>query len=128
MQYVKYLNIPYKYRGATKEGLDCIGLCQMIAQDNDIIIGNINYDNIPLDLVSNVFDINMNNQAKYKEVEPKEHVLIVFRVMGKIQHIGYMISKDKFLHIMEGTRVSLESIYSPVWAKRIVGYYEYIGK
>ena len=128
MQYVKYLNIPYKYRGATKEGLDCIGLCQMIAQDNDIIIGNINYDNIPLDLVSNVFDINMNNQAKYKEVEPKEHALIVFRVMGKIQHIGYMISKDKFLHIMEGTRVSLESIYSPVWAKRIVGYYEYIGK
>lgn len=128
MQYVKYLNIPYKYRGTTTEGLDCIGLCQMIARDNDIIIGNINYDHIPLDLVSNVFDINMNNEGKYKQVEPRANTLIVFRVMGKIQHIGFMVSDNKFLHIMEGTRVTLESIYSPVWAKRIVGYYEYIGK
>ncbi len=82
-------------------------------------VGDINYDNVPLDLVNNIFDINMKNHRKYREVEPREHSLIVFKVMGKIQHIGYMISKDKFIHIMENTRVSIESIHSKVWNKRI---------
>lgn len=128
MQYVKYLNIPYKYRGSDTEGLDCIGLCQLIGKDNNVNVGNINYDNVPLDFVNSVFDSNMNNKSKYKEVVAKKNSLIVFKIMGKIQHIGYMISDTKFLHILKDTRVTLESINSPIWEKRIVGYYEYIGK
>ena len=128
MQYVKYLNIPYKYRGVSKEGLDCISLCQLIAKDNGVNIGNINYDNVELEKVYVVFGYNIINKSKYKAVEPKKDALVVFRVMGKIQHVGYMISDTKFLHIMEGTRVTMDSIKSPIWEKRIVGYYEYIGK
>jgi len=128
VQYVKYLNIPYKYRGSDTEGLDCIGLCQLIGKDNNVNVGNINYDNVPLDFVNSVFDSNMNNKSKYKQVVAKKNSLIVFKIMGKIQHIGYMISDTKFLHILKDTRVTLESINSPVWEKRIVGYYEYIGK
>ena len=128
MQYVKYLNIPYKYRGSDNNGLDCIGLCQLIGKDNNVNVGNINYDNVPLDFVNSVFDSNMNNKSKYKQVVAKKNSLIVFKIMGKIQHIGYMISDTKFLHILKDTRVTLESINSPIWEKRIVGYYEYIGK
>lgn len=128
MQYAKYFGIPYVYRGADYKGVDCIGLCKLIAKDEGIAIGDINYDKISLDDVYNVFSVNIANKNKYEIVEPQKGALIVFRVMGKVQHVGFMIDSKKFLHIMKGTNVTMESIDSEVWKKRIVGFYKYVGK
>jgi cell wall-associated NlpC family hydrolase len=128
MNYMKYLNVPYKFKGTDLNGLDCINLCVLMGKDNGTPVGFIDYEGIQLKDVYGVFAVNMANPNKYRETTAKPNVLAVFRVMGKVQHVGYMIDKYRFLHIMEGTRVSLESVKSPMWAKRVVGYYEYIGE
>ena len=127
MQYAKYFGIPYAYRGEDRSGVDCIGLCKMIAKDKGINIGDINYDNIALDDVYNVFNVNISNKNKYLLVEPQQDSLVVFRIMGKIQHVGYMIDNVNFLHIMKNSNVTMESIRSVVWNKRLVGCYKYVG-
>lgn len=128
LDYIKYLGVNYKYNGnSILEGFDCINLCCAIAKDRGIYLPNINHT-----------DFNINNYGLrmkevkdtpniWKKVAPQENALVLFKIHGVIKHVGYMIDKYSFIHITEGSKVTVERLTSPQWNKRIEGFYVYIG-
>jgi len=107
-------------------------LCMLLGQDYGKKVSNINirdtYEQLPPEYTYAVIMRNISDAAQYVEVEPAAHTLVVFKVMGKISHVGYMINDKEFVHILAGRNVALEKISSPTWRNRVVGYYKYVGE
>ena len=121
-----YLGIPYKDFGRTKEGLDCWGLCVLIAHEKH------SYE-LPLFLSDyasasdgeSVGDlVEAEKLREWSKVdEYKNGDIIVFRVAGFPCHVGTYIGKGKFIHILKGSEVTIESLDSITWANRLDGVY-----
>ncbi len=45
-----------------------------------------------------------------------------------VQHFGFMFTADKFVHVLVDKFVCVDSISSPLWEKRIRGFYQYVGR
>ena len=124
---MKYLGTPYLYQGSTiEEGLDCANLCTLVGKDLGILIPNINHTLYNQDSYSVLFNTKDNTRL-WKEVQPRANTLVVFKVNGIIQHVGYMVNDFEFIHIMENSKVSVDSLDSVQWKRRFVGCYEYVG-
>lgn len=124
---MKYLGTEYKYQGnSIKEGFDCINLCCAVGKDLGVYIPNINHNMFDEESYPVLFnsrkDLNL-----WKEVEPKANTLCVFKINGTIQHVGYMIDSNQFIHIMQGSKVTVDTIDNIQWSRRLVSCYEYIG-
>lgn len=121
-----YIGIPFKYKGRTKEGLDCWGLARLIYQNEySITLPSLsdNYEDSDVERIADLI-------AQYKEGwessnEPSEGDVVLFRVMGNVSHIGVAVSKTHFIHAKEGYDSAVEAFESPYWKKRIVGYFKY---
>lgn len=124
--YLKYLGVPYKFNGASMEGFDCINICIQMAKDRGVKLMNINHSHTSIHTYHYLFNLRDSKEV-FKEVPAQSDVLVVFRVAGKISHVGYMLDSDKFIHILEGSNVTVESIHNITWKKRVVGFYKYIG-
>jgi len=125
--YYKYLGAPYKFNGSSiSEGFDCINLCIQIGKDRGINIPNINHKNNSINNYFSLFNIR-NDNTQFKKVQQQKDVLVVFKVGGRISHVGYMLDNDNFIHIMEKSNVSIERISDGTWKNRVIGFYKYIG-
>ena len=124
---MKYLGTNYKYHGdSLEDGFDCINLCCAIGKDLGVYIPNINHSMFDIHSYQGLFDIR-DNKAMWLHVQPKANTLCVFKINGKVQHVGYMLDDNQFIHIMEGSRVSVDTLDNIQWSRRLVGCYEYIG-
>lgn len=125
--YYKYLGVPFKFNGnSTQEGYDCINLCCAIAKDRSVPMKNINH---AFTDIHNYHSLFSDRESSDWLSISKDLVdsLVVFKINGKISHVGYMLDDISFIHIMENSRVTVEKITSPQWERRIVGFYKYIG-
>lgn len=123
--HIKYLGCNFKWNGSSiAEGFDCINLCKALAKDRGVEIPNINHSMFNLDNYHVLF-AQRDDTAIWESVEPQADVLVVFKVNGEVRHVGYMINKLQFVHIMEKSKVTVEKITSPQWERRIVGFYKY---
>lgn len=123
----KYLGVKYKFNGDTLQGLDCINLCCLVAKDCGLYIPNVNYSRRNLVDYHLLLNQERVKTSLWQEVEPQEHALAVFRVNGEIRHVGYMLNSTDFIHIMDKSSVTVESINSVLWRNKLVGCYKYIG-
>jgi cell wall-associated NlpC family hydrolase len=124
----KYLGVPYKFQGNTiEEGLDCVNLCTQVGKDLGVTIPNVNHTMSTPDSYSSLFDLRQ-NLSLWKEVRPKANTLCVFKINGVVKHVGYMLNEYNFIHIMEHSKVTVDSIDSIQWSRRLVNCYEYVGK
>ena len=46
-----------------------------------------------------------------------------FRIAGLPRHVGLVVDTDRFLHMPSRETSCVERLSSPMWAKRIEGYY-----
>jgi cell wall-associated NlpC family hydrolase len=61
--------------------------------------------------------------------KPEFLALVTFQLRPKwITHIGVMIDNNRFIHVRKKAGVSTERIDIGQWAKKIEGFYRYIGK
>lgn len=124
---MKYLGTSYKFNGESlAEGLDCVNLCILVAKDFGINMPNINHTLHTESSYSVLFNTR-NDISLWKAVPPKAGTLCVFRINGEVKHVGYMINDTEFIHIMENSKVTVDSISGIQWCRRLVGCYEYIG-
>lgn len=118
--YSKYLGIPYKNKGRNIKGLDCYGLLYLFYKvELDILIPsfddkyNTSIDKPSIDKAIKSFS------SDWIEVnKPRKHDGVVFTIGGYDTHIGIMIDQEHFMHILENTEVTIESINSLVWNRR----------
>lgn len=126
----KYLGTNFKFNGnSIEEGFDCINLCCAIAKDRGVPMKNINHSFTNIDNYHNLFEQKDNNSEwlPLTNLDDLTNSLVVFKINGKISHVGYMLDEVMFIHIMEHSKVTIEKITSPQWERRIVGFYRYIG-
>lgn len=125
--YYKYLGASFKFNGnSIAEGYDCINLCCAIAKDKNIPMKNINHSFMNMDTYHVLFSERESSEW-LKVTDNVKDSLVVFKINGKVCHVGYMLDDLCFIHIMEHSKVTVEKITSPQWERRIVGFYKYIG-
>lgn len=54
--------------------------------------------------------------------------VVVFTRAGRPSHVGVCLGGDRFLHVEEDRRSSIDRLGSPLWAARVEGFYRYSGK
>ncbi len=95
---------PYSMGGASKAGIDCSGLTQL--------------------LVSNVYGITIprNSQDQYKATEPidddqlQEGDLVFFHTGGRtISHVGLYLTNNKFVHASTSQGVMVSDLNDSYW-------------
>ena len=124
--YMKYLGTSYLYGGNDVDGIDCINLCTLVGRDRGVLIPNVNHQHKTFNNYHSLFDIR-NDVSNWIKVQAQPDVLVVFRVSGRVGHVGYMLDSRRFIHILEGSSVTIERVDDAMWEKRIVGFYQYIG-
>ncbi|NOX15955.1 MAG: C40 family peptidase [Epsilonproteobacteria bacterium] len=63
--------------------------------------------------------------SRWKRSEPQKGAVVGLRVNGYISHIGLMLNKTDFIHIMKSSGVRINKITHPQWKNRVVGFYKY---
>jgi cell wall-associated NlpC family hydrolase len=131
--YLEYLEIPYKFNGTSKdEGFDCNTLVSQIAKEDGYFIPNVNHINKSILTFHHLFPDEIKS-GKWEEMPRGEKRVVIFNIFNpknkktEISHMGWMINNHQFIHIMGNTSVSIESVKSPAWERRVAGYYRYKG-
>jgi len=84
------LNTPYKYGGATWNGVDCSGFTMLIYQE----AANINLPHS----ASMQYKLPGKRMANKKDLRPGDLVFFDISGKGKISHVGIYIGDDEFVH------------------------------
>lgn len=123
----KYIGLPYKNKGYTKEGLDCYGLVRLFLKEElDVDVPKFEqydtYEN--KQEVERQFLLNVPLLAGERTETPEFGDICLFRFMGIVSHIGVYIRDGYVLHILRGTNSSYEAINGRRLKGRLEGYYE----
>jgi hypothetical protein len=62
-----------------------------------------------------------------KVIAPEEDAVVVFRRYGRPSHVGVCLNSNDFLHVEENSSSCIDRLSSPIWNKRIEGFYRYVG-
>jgi len=61
--------------------------------------------------------------ARVDRPEPLD--VVVFNLAGAPGHVGVCIGAGRFFHVEEGGTARIERLTSPLWARRVHGFYRY---
>ena len=115
----EYLNIPWKWKGESKDGCDCLGICKLIYKD----IKNMQYSDMPPDDIDSKYSM-FEKVIKYGEEihnisNLREFDIVFFKDKDEVRHMGIMVDKfGKFLHQLENRASRISNLHQPYWQKR----------
>lgn len=68
-------------------------------------------------------------EAQYwvKVERPISNDVVVFNRAGRPSHVGVCVDSLSFLHVEENSKSCIERLSSPLWSRRIEGFYRYVG-
>lgn len=107
---MQLIGVPYRYGGASLEGVDCSGLVQLAYNNAGIRVPRTSRE----------------QYRQSKRVHPtriKPGDLVFFRLQSrKISHVGIYIGNKRFIHAPRtGKNVMYASLENPFWKKRYAG-------
>lgn len=136
MQWVeKYIGIPFKSNGRTKEGCDCYGLVRMALLEES---------GVALDSYASEYDeaYNLSEAEKVirchkgmvsllsegEDIKPLD--IVLFKIKGFVCHMGLVVDPKagKFLNTLRNKNSHLASYKSSAYSRRIEGFYRYVTK
>lgn len=120
----KYTGIGYRHGGRGKDGADCLGLMQMFFRELGIRLPDNDgkeyapdwYLSDPERLGRGLLTLGV--AASVNDLKPLD--LVYFRIGGAVTHVGVMLDRVHFLHLLIG-RVSEISRMDRAWRRRLVG-------
>ena len=124
--YVDLLGAPFKYRGSSvDEGFDCFTLVsEMLVRSGQKPMLPYAYSDTPE--FTMLHKMIHEEKDLFDEVRTPEVGSIVLIAFGKfVCHMGFVVSQNMFIHIMEKTSVTVERLDAPYWQKKIRGYYKW---
>ena len=123
----RYIDLPYADKGRTVDGLDCWGLARLIYRDQlGIELPSYLEGYTSAEEAAEVAALIEENKPLWHEVaRPQPFDLVALRLKGHPMHCGVCVGQGRFIHVMLGTNVTVERLDSPLWAKRITGYFRH---
>jgi len=132
-KFKKYIGIDFVEKGRNIEkdgGLDCWGLCKIVWQNEfDLYVPSYSEEYNDLsekDKISSCIDYSIDKE--WVEVDnPQIGDGVVFEICNVKFHIGVIIDAryDRFLHIVRNGNSCVEKYTSPMWNKRLEGFYRH---
>ena len=134
----QYLNIPFRPKGRTREGVDCYGLVRLIYQEQlNIELPSYTEDYATIhDRIEIESVLRSEVGTRWKEiplVTAKEFDGVIFRIEGRPTHFGLIVDSPRFIHAIrnegqqaEEGRVTTNLLTSLLWRNRIVSAVRYI--
>lgn len=133
MNFNAYVGIPFLDRGRAMSGANCWGLV-VLFYDRELGIALPAFDDRAAALtaieraeLSRVIS-GVRDEGNWRDVIQGQHRpgdIVLFQVAGEPGHIGIVSGVDRFLHVRRRQDSGFESLSSPLWAKRIVGFYRH---
>jgi len=113
----KYLNIPYKPKGRSMQGLDCWGLVQAIyGKELFVVLPGFleDYDDISRSQVSTAINKNMRDWFD----------VVVLNIRGLPTHVGVLVDPERklFIHVSPDSFVTIERLDSKKWYNRVLAF------
>lgn len=129
----KYIRIPFKSHGRDFSGCDCGGLVWLVYKNElgielpdwrDMYSGTRIENSFELEeTISTVLGEN-GVEVDLKDAKPFD--VVSFRIRNASMHVGLIINKHLFLHVMEGrTNVSIERLANQQWRGRVTGCFRH---
>lgn len=122
--YLDLLSCKFKFNGASiEEGFDCMTFVIEMGKRRGLKIPNINHSNITVNKSFLLFK-EPKHYKLFKEVKQGKDTLVLMKnEKGIINHVGYMIDKNNFIHITKDNGVNVTKVTDRLYKKRIVGYF-----
>lgn len=125
----KYISIPFKEHGRSREGVDCWGLASVIYKEEF---------NVDLPLLTDYSTTKdrgaiaklCNEESKkwinIPEGEEQPFDVLIFKILNIPCHVGIVISKGVMIHCEYGIGTHLTEYEKEFqWSKRLAGIYRY---
>ena len=102
----KYIGIPFKSHGRSTDGFDCIGLVLAVLKEFGQEVPDVwKYDTPESQEVVSNFLIELaaahSGSSKWYQTSPQAGAVVLFKIAGRVRHIGVLIDENRFLHTMQ---------------------------
>ncbi len=122
--YSDLIGKPFAYHGRGPDSYDCLGLVMEVFKRNDIPIGALTSLEDPAAIASK-----LDNYADHLQELPgprKLSVVMFSIVYPYVSHMGVMLDDyGRFIHAIQDCSVSIENINSPLWKRKVKGFYKW---
>lgn len=132
MTIADYVGIPYALHGTTREGLDCWNLPRLwYLEQYGIELPSFGdrygraLDAAERAHIAEIVRGESEQWARIRAGHEARGDLVLFRVVGAESHLGLVLDTGRFLHARPAVGSCVERYDSPVWARRVVGFYRY---
>ena len=125
MNTTPYIGLPFADHGRGP-AYDCYGICREILQQEFNITlpdyGGRYTEASDRHSVADAIKAGL-IEGWHRVDAPTEGALVIFRIAGQPWHVGIVVDAYTFLHVPPGETSCIERLASPMWEKRIEGYY-----
>lgn len=127
-----YVGLKFLDRGRTRDGVDCWGLVRLVyAERLGVLLPDLGERYAGVDDLASIESVvaDETGGGAWREVDAPGCVgdVAVYRLRGGSSHVAMAVASRRMLHSLEGTDSVIEHFDSPLWAKRLVGWYRYAG-
>ena len=124
--YSDLIGKPFEYHGRGPDNYDCLGLVMEVFKRNGIPLCGLT----SLEDPKEISDKLLLHAEQLQEIpSPEKLSVVTFCIVPPyVSHLGIMIDGyGKFIHAIQDCSVSIENINSPLWKRRVKGFYKWIG-
>ena len=123
--YSDLIGKPFKYHGRGPDEYDCLGLVIEIFKRNNIPIGALTSLEEPSEISSKLAE----HSGQLIEIPaPRPLAVVLFCIVPPyVSHMGVILDKyGLFIHAIQDCSVSIESVNSKLWQRRVRGFYKWM--
>lgn len=125
-----YIGIPFELHGRDRRGIDCWGLvCLVYREAFGVELPSFG-DRYGRELthverahLAAVVKGESETWSRVAAGEEKAGDVVLFRMMASESHLGLVVNGGHFLHARPGTDSCIESYRSPMWSRRVAGFW-----
>lgn len=113
----------YVPHGRGSDGYDCYGLAIEVRKRFGKPIADVWYEIIQSENTCSLIEFNKKLFCAEKVITPEQSDIVVIKVGGTPSHIGVVLSKSLFIHVMNNVPVVVERLSA--YKSRIEGFYRW---
>lgn len=126
-----YLKTPFRHQGRVKfHGVDCAGLVICVARD--LKLSDFDYTGYPRQPIKELLlTLCRDNLDEINSASARPGDIVLFKISEHPQHLAilgdYRFGGLSLIHAYSPAGEVIETVYSPSWGRRAVGYFRYKG-
>ena len=114
--------------GRGPDSYDCWGLAMEVLSRYGVNVPDYNIAAFACRDISHAVEVNSQSPSWESKTFAAARQLVVIKNHPKyVNHVGVCIGAGKFIHVMQTINVTVDNLNSPLWRKRIRGFYRYAG-